>query len=250
MQKTLDFSDVKPPNDTPKSSKQVIDVREFAQMLKITSGNVIPIKIVRISAHSLRWTWKYTGQTMRKPTNTAKMRGWVKRFYDFGGFTIALNPKTMEIWTESRPYKNVRNMISANWSKTELAAREFSKFAQIAITPVLSDHPLDIQTAHLVIEDRLFSQLLKPFADSEGSKRIGLTFDKSHPNKAELTGKESVEGGIGMDWFFLQFPHEHRAIVSMLSGFDEYNKNIKLHLSVLTKMSKTLDKIARAKGGK
>jgi hypothetical protein len=222
------------------NGKSSIDVNEFKKILNLTPTSVMPIKIVRISAHSLRWTWRIGGTTHRKPDKACKMRGWTKKIYNWGKATIVLNPITLEIWTDSRPHKNVLKMIYSNWNKADKAAREFSLFAQIALRQDTSHHPTDLQTAHLVLEDRLFSSLLKPYKDREDSRKVGLIFDKSHPNKAEFTGKESAEGAIGLDWWLLEFPKEHRA---QMQAQSVYNSNIKLHLAVLQKMSDTLDKI-------
>lgn len=222
--------------------RTLIDVKEFAKNTRFTSTSVMPIKVVRISAHSLRWTWKIEGSTMRKPDKASNMRGWVKKIWHWKGATIILNPITLEVWTQSRPYKNVLRMIYANWGKADLAARQFSLFAQIALKPQESPHPGGLQTAHLVVQDRKFSQLLRPYAGLDSSKRVGLVFDKSHPNLAEFTGKESAEGAIGLDWWLRDFPTEHRA---QMAAQAEYNKNIKLHLEVLREIKEAIKELRK-----
>lgn len=202
----------------------------------------------RISGHRLKWSWHVEGTTNRSPDKRIKVgkgKGWFKNIYHWHGATIVLNPYTMEIWMKSRPYKTVERMVSAKWSKADLIAREFSEYAQIAITPIESEHPQDIQAAHLVVETKPVSALLEPYKDRPDSRRIGLEFDKSHRNRAELTGQESVEGGMGLDWLLLDFPQQHRMVVQALSGFERYNANIEKHLEVLDSMDKTLKQIQK-----
>jgi hypothetical protein len=117
---------------------------------QLTSTNDTPTKSARISAHSMKWAWTFKGNTMRKPDKAFKMRGWGGGVYYWKGGTIVLKLRTMELTMRSRPYKTTEKMISATWSKADLIAREFSKFAQIAITPIYTEHPMGIANAHLV----------------------------------------------------------------------------------------------------
>jgi hypothetical protein len=41
---------------------------------------------------------------------------------------------------------------------------------------------------------------------------VGAIEDSSHPGRLEFVGKESVEGGIGLDWLLLTHPKEHKTI--------------------------------------
>ena len=199
-------------------------------VLMPTSSSVNTTK-VRISGHHLRWTWTYKGTTFRQPVKTSQMRGWIKKIYNYKGAIIILNPKTMELWQESRPYKRSETMIYANWNKADLIARQFSQFAQIAIKPIHSEHPADLQGAHMVVENKPFSKVLKGYEGK--APRVGLQFDKSHRSRAELTGKESAEGAMGLDYWLIDFP----ARVSMLmESFDDYNLNIKLHLKAIQEL--------------
>ena len=221
------------------------------------SGPAKPMtKGVKISAHRLRWTWKVNGTTERKPDRLIKMRNWNRKVYEFNGATVILNTKTLEIYMQSRAYKDPQKMIYANWDKADRIARAFAKFAWIGLKAIESDHPADCQDAHLVLETKELNPYLKPQAEQPSSQRVGLVFDKSHNNKPEFTGPESIEGGIGADYIFLDFPREFRKtsksarnIEVLMGGFAEYNRNIQLHLKVLQKMSDTLDKIAKIKTG-
>jgi hypothetical protein len=210
----------------------------------LSSTNVNPTKSARISAHSLRWTWNFTGMTFRKPDAYRRMRGWTGKIYRRHGYTIILNVRTIELYTHSRPYKNTEKMIYANWSKADRIAREFSKFAQIAIQPIYSEHPAGLQSAHLVInrkeinkkllpgradslERRRFVGKDKPYLSAE---RVGAVEDGSHPGKVELRGRESAEGGLGLDWLLLDYPSVVRQSLEMNA---EFSKNLELHLAVL-----------------
>lgn len=191
-----------------------------------TSTNVKPTKSARISAHSLKWTWQYKGPTQRKPDKLRIMRGWIGKIYYWNKCTIILNVRTMELYTHSRPYTSTLKMVYANWSKADLIAREFSKMAQIAITPIHTDHPADLRQGHLVVNNKTINRALLPGkADSEERRtfvgknepytnavRVGAIEDGSHPGKLELVGQESVEGGMGLDWLLLEHPKAHKTL--------------------------------------
>lgn len=196
---------------------------------------------VRISGHHLKWAWNVSGTTNRKPHRKIRLgkgKGWEKRIYKFKGVTIVLNPYTLELWQRSRPYRNVKRMIYANWGKADQTARAFSKYAQIAIKPIRSEHPADMQAAHLVVENKQMSGVLKQYEGT--APRVGLQFDKSHKRRAELTGRESAEGAIGLDYWLIDFP---KKTAELMDNFAVYNKNIRMHLKVLKSMDKTLKRI-------
>jgi hypothetical protein len=202
---------------------------------------------VRFSGHHLKWSWFYTGITNRVPEKKIAYRGWYKLIYRFKSKTIVLNysPKKenniMEVWLRSKPYKNVAKLIYSNWSKADLIAREFSEFAQIGIKPIHTPHPADIDKAHLVATTKEYNPILKPM--SEIKDNVGLLFDKSHKEYPEVTGPKSAEGALGAEWFFTKFPLEHRVILQALVGFEEYNRNIKLHLEVLREIKEALKRL-------
>jgi hypothetical protein len=197
----------------------------------------------RMSAHAIKWIWTFKGTTTRKPDKSAKMRGWVKRVYYWGGSTIVLNVNTMEIFTRSRAYSSTPKMIYANWSKADKLAREFSEFAQIAITPVKTNHPADVISAHLVINNKEINGKLLPKDDKRKfigknepyptAIKVGAIEDGSHTGKVELVGKQSVEGGFGMDWLLLDYP---RIVKQSLEMNEKFSKNLELHLSVLNEI--------------
>jgi hypothetical protein len=54
-----------------------------------------------------------------------------------------------------------------------------------------------------------------------------------------------VEGAKGAELFFTQFPQQHAVILEALSGFKEYNRNIKLHLKVLQEIREALKEMKR-----
>jgi hypothetical protein len=208
----------------------------------------------RMSAHAVKWIWRYKGTTTRKPSKQAKMRGWMKRIYHWKNCTIVLNVHTMEIFTRSRPYRTTERMLYANWNKADKIAREFSEFAQIAIFPIKTAHPADITAAHLVINNRQVNQNLLPKEDKRkfigkneaypSAKRVGAIEDGSHPGKVELVGQESAEGGLGMDWLLLDYPSVVRQSLEMNAKF---SKNLELHLQVLKDMQETLKAIKEVK---
>ena len=205
---------------------------------------------VRISAHALRWTWKISGTTSRKPDVINKMKNWTRKIYNWEGTKIILNTRTLEIYMRSRAYKNPQKMIYANWDKADRISRSFSTWARIGLIPIESDHPADCQGAHLVLETKDLNPYLKPQADLPSSSRIGLTYDKSHPGQPELEGPESIEGSFGADYIFLDFPKEFKQLRAsqknteiLMAGFSEYNRNIQLHLAVLREMSETMKAI-------
>ena len=220
------------------------DVRKTQKNKFSSLGSENPPTLVKFSAHRLKWIWRVTGKTARKPDKTIEMRNWKKAIYHWGGATIVLNPQTLEVWLKSRPYKNPTKMIYANWNKADRIAREFSKWAQLGIKAIESEHPSGVAAAHLVAETKRLNPYLKP---QEGkAPLIGLTFDKSHLNKPEFTGSHSVEGAQGADWLFLSFPDRFKLVENALGGFQEYNRNIQLHLEVLGEMSATMKEIRKA----
>jgi hypothetical protein len=202
---------------------------------------------VRYTAHHLKWSWKINGTTKRIPNKLVKLGrglGWERKIYYFNGATIIINLYTLELWLKSRYYNPTRKasgtirMIYANWNKADKIAREFSEFAQIAITPIRSEHPADIQHAHLVMTTKELNPILKPM--SEVKDKVGLTFDKSHPNLPEFTGEKSVEGAQGAEWFFTKFP----AIVQYQVEMDKrYAENLELHLKVLEEIREAIKRL-------
>ena len=209
-----------------------------------TSEEVVKI---RYTAHALKWSWKITGSTARKPIRTIHMRNWDKRFYAWKGAKIVLNQQTLEIFLRSRYYNpsrrasSVMRLIGANWSKADRIAREFSEYAQIAMRPIQSDHPFDIQHAHLVMTTKELNPILKPM--SKVKDKVGLIFDKSHPGQPEFTGEKSVEGARGAEWFFTKFPD---IVQHQIEMDDRFAKNLERHLAVLEKMDQRLDDLGRA----
>lgn len=189
---------------------------------------------IRYTGHHLMWSWKITGNTARKPVKTVRMKNWLKRIYDWNGTKIVLNPNTLELWLRSRYYNptrkasSVMRMVGANWSKADKAAREFSTFAQIAVLPNKSEHPFDIQHAHLVMTTKEFNPILEPMSKIKDD--VGLQFDKSHPGQPEFVGKKSVEGAAGAEWFFTKFPEDMRALTESNKAFAQ---NLELHMEVL-----------------
>jgi len=224
--------------------------------ISLSSTNQNPTKSARISAHSLRWTWTFKGKTERKPDKLRRMRNWTGKIYYFKRCTVILNVNTMELYTRSRPYTSTNRMISANWSKADLTARQFSEFAQIAITPIHSEHPMDIAGAHLVINEKHINKRLLPGKANTSERRrfigknepyqsavrVGAIEDGSHPGKVELVGKESVEGGLGLDWLLLTHPKAHETldarlekVVIALEKLTEIAQEIKVRMDLEAK---------------
>ena len=190
------------------------------------------------------WQYAYVGETQRKPERISRLRGWSKRIYHHGNATIVLNVRTMEVWVKHKKGAS-KQVIYGAWSRADKAARAFSEFAQIAIQPIKTDRPADIANAHLVLQTKEYNQYLKPIAQTPQTRLTGLLFDKSHPGKPEFTGPRSAEGAVGFDWMMTVAPAKIIRIEGGMAGFEEYNRNIKLHLKVLRKMEKTLKKIAK-----
>jgi hypothetical protein len=227
-----------------------------AQNNQLTSTNVKPTKSARISAHSLKWTWEYKGKTQRKPDKLRVMRGWIGKIYYWDRCTIILNVKTMELYTRSRPYTSTIKMVYATWSKADLIARAVSKAAEIAITPIHTEHPADLRQGHLVVNDKRINKALLPGkADSEERRtfigknepypsavRVGAIEDGSHPGKLEFVGKESVEGGMGLDWLLLDYPSVVRQSLEMNK---EFSKNLELHLEVLREIRDAVKRLGK-----
>lgn len=244
-QKINDFLTTSEPHvDKPKISI----VEEKNGKYAIFSPSSEQLAKIRVSGHHLKWEFRIEGQTFRTPKKRVKMRNWNKDIYYWKGATIVLNPRTMEVWLKSRPYKptmrssGVLRMIGANWAKADLIAREFSEFAEIAITPVKTAHPLDISKAHLVITSKEFNSILKPM--SAIKDEVGLHFDKSHPNLPEFVGPKSVEGAQGAEWFFTKFP----AIVQYQIEMDRrFAENLELHLSVLKEIRDAIKELRERK---
>ena len=163
---------------------------------------------IKWNAHSAVWKWNFEGKTERVPDKLIKLKNWNKNIYYWKGATIVMNVSTLEVWVRTRTYTNPIRMIYKAWSRADLTAREFSTSAQIAIKPLLSEHPSDIHKAHIVLRTKKLNKYLKPQADKQTSERTGLHYDLSHPDLPEFIGQESVEGVFGADWVFLALPKE------------------------------------------
>jgi hypothetical protein len=207
----------------------------------LTLGSVKPDKW---TLHAGLWQYTYSNNTTRKPDYISRMRGWTARYWAFAGAKIILKPKVMDVWVKHKKGAS-KQVIYGAWSRADKAARAFSDFAQIAIQPVKTDRPADIANAHLVLQTKDYNQYLKPIAQTPQTHLTGLLFDKSHPNKPEFVGQRSAEGALGFDWMMTVAPAKIIRIEGGMAGFEEYNRNIKLHLKVLKKMEKALEKIAK-----
>ncbi len=148
---------------------------------------------VRFSGHHLKWTWTLEGTTYRKPDKAIKLgkgTGWIRKIYYFKGATVIINPRILEVWLKSRPYKSVERMIAANWNRADLTARAFSLYAQIAIRSIKTEHPDNIVKAHLVMTTNTLNPVLKPM--SEVNDEVGLKYDEirkaCEKDRSELQG--------------------------------------------------------------
>lgn len=186
---------------------------------------------LRIDAHHARWSFDLDGHPQLAPDKKSKMRGWEKKYWWFEGHTFVANPKTLEIWTEATGKKSKEpwtyKMLSEAWGKMDLARRKWSEWQRVGLKPKKTDHPLDLQSTHLVIKEKKTPQEfrgetvmggkdyfkhLKAHMDRPDSAQIGLTTDKSDAGEVELNGPMSTEGGIGADEVFLRQPHIIRRI--------------------------------------
>lgn len=164
----------------------------------------------RISAHACTWRFKMEGKPQRTPDKKVKMRGWVALYWYFKGCTIQANIKTLFISVKTRKKANTRQAIYGAWNKVDKLRREFSEWQRIGIMPYDSPHPSGADKAHVVFESPNLKTPLNTQAFKPSSQKIGLIHDKSHNNKPEMTGEYSIEGGIGADWVFLNFPNIYK----------------------------------------
>ena len=166
----------------------------------------------RISAHAATWRYKMEGTPKREPDKTNVMRGWIARYWRFQNCTIQACKKTLFISVKTGKRLSTRQAIYGAWNKQDRARRAFSEWQQIGLSPEETAHPSGARGAHIVIETPELKAPLNTQAFKPESARIGLIADASHDFKPELTGIESIEGGIGADWLFLKYPAEFRAL--------------------------------------
>jgi len=203
-----------------------------------------PTLAIKYSGHSLKWIWEMQGTPKRKPLRTINMRGdWIKRIWKFKGAVIVANKKTLEIWIKTRKYKNIEKMLYNAWNKADLIAREFSVWQQIALQPIPSSHPADVQTAHIVIEEPALTPYLRAQANAPTSKLIGLTLDKSHAGKPEFAGSLSVEGAIGADYVFLRLPGAISEMDARMIAFEAVAERIELEATATAASTAQIAKI-------
>jgi len=196
-----------------------------------------------ITGHHIKWSYKLIG-TPKLKGKKVYMKNWVKRiYYPSNSITIVANPNTLEVWIKkAKPIskkhtKRTIRMLYTAWDKADRAARAFAKRAHVSLEPILSKHPADLHSAHMVVETKKLNKYLKPQAGIKTSEKVGLMFDKSHRNKPEFAGEYSSEGAIGLDWLFLKYPFEFRGMRAEVLEFNQslsyYNQNIKLHMKVM-----------------
>ena len=166
----------------------------------------------QISAHAATWRYKMEGIPQRKPDKTILMRGWIARYWRFQNCSIQACKKTLFISVKTGKRLTTRQAVYGAWDKQDRARRAFSTWQEIGLSPIEANHPSGAQGAHIVIETPELKAPLNTQAFKPESSRIGLISDNSHNFKPELTGVESIEGGIGADWLFLHYPLEFRAL--------------------------------------
>lgn len=169
-------------------------------------------KPIRYSTHSALFKYRLHGTPNRKPNKIINMRNWIKKIWIFKGVKVVANLSTLEIWIKTKKYKSPKRMIYNAWNKADKIRREFSTWQQVGLQPIIGPQDTGLHRAHIVVEDKQISTQLLPASDKPGSKRSGLTFDESHPEKAEFTGPESVKAAYGADFVFCDFPQEYQEL--------------------------------------
>lgn len=210
----------KSPHDVEKKPKNL----EIPLPRGITTKNGL-----HVSAHKLLWSFKMEGIPQRSPTKEVKMRSnWTKRIWkNYKGVNIVANRRTLEVWVAVGKQNGAEKTISEAWNRADLARRAFSNWQKIALTPINTAHPLDLERGHFVLEDKKLEKYLKNEAGKPTSQKIGLVFDKSHANKPEFTGQESAEGAIGADYLFTQYPKEFRGVKAKIERVEAEIHSIK-----------------------
>ena len=171
---------------------------------------------VRFSGHSLRWAWTTDRQAQRGHYKANKMRNWEQRTWKCEPGIIPKNasiiskPGTLEVWIKAPRQADAGDMIHKAALRALRAAWAFAKWQGITIRLKKTAHPSDVQTAHIVLETERqdMKETFKREMAAGTSPRIGPVIDGSHAYKPEMTGPESGEGSIGLDWLTLEFKGE------------------------------------------
>jgi uncharacterized small protein (DUF1192 family) len=155
----------------------------------------------------------------------------------------------VDIYVKTRKKTSSRHVIYYAWQKVERARREFEHWQMIGLTPFDKKNETYIEAAHLVIErsPKQLEQVLLDHAERATSPRIGLITDESHRGKPELTGKESVKGGLGLDELLLDMPLDVKELMAQVALLrQEVRQNSLAQNQALIEMIKDLRK---QKGG-
>jgi len=215
-------------NDEAQNSSYDVEKKQENAEIPLPHG-ITTINGLHISVHRLKWCFKMEGIPQRSPTKEVKMRSnWVRRYWNgYKKVNIVANRHVLEVWVKVGKRKSAKIALSEAWNKVDLARREFSQWQKIALTPVKTTHPLDLERGHFVLEDKKLEKYLKNEAGKPTSGKIGLIFDKSHANKHEFTGEYSAEGAVGADYIFLHLPTEFRGLKAKFERVNEEIKGIK-----------------------
>lgn len=231
--------------------------------LKINRGTIEPVNRDRVhSTHRILLSMPYSGeQPVRGATHVktfGRYRTALQSVYRSGSVTVVAFKKKLNVWVHEPPGGRTPEQVLQAKVMGYRALRTFAQKHNIALEGYLER----VLLSHHVVEDKALNDALKPIFEKYGEEieaRIGSKICQStHPDKVEHEGKARqdriVQGkdvASGLEYLTLDMPPKIETIERALSGFDEYNRNIKLHLEVLGEMRDTLGDIKKiARRGK
>lgn len=206
------------------------------------------------STHRLKFSIEYQGEQPFRGATEVKPFGRYgtarQSVFKLGRITIVAFKHKLNVWVHRPAGKLIRNQIINARRDAYLSLLNFAETHRIAIKGDLSQ----VLRSHHVVEHKQVNKDLKPIFEAYGDeieKRTGSNICKSsHPDKIEHKGVSAeITGarvGENSEYLFTRFPNDFSTVVKSLEGFEEYNRNIKLHLGVLREMAITLKKIQKA----
>jgi hypothetical protein len=89
----------------------------------------------------------------------------------------------------------------------------------------------------VVLEDKSITPLLLPYAETEGTKEMGMQKpDSSHIGMIELKGRRSAEGAKGLDWCAYDLPTEWEGLKAIVGLLEAENRATAAQLIELVKV--------------
>jgi hypothetical protein len=235
-------------------SPSMLDTKISEQPNSVNS--MIPLNVRIHSAHKIKMSIAYKGNQPLEGGTIRKFGryGSAKQVYfrAYKNISIISFKNTLNVWVHNPSGRTTNDQLIKAKTDAYSALKDFARVHKIELVGYL---PRPISSHH-VVDSTPINKLLTPLFKKYGEEIEARTGTKvcpsSHKGKIEHEGINRngtiIQGSamaIGFEKMFLELPRRIETIESAMSGFENYNKNIELHLGVLRKMSETLDEIKR-----